>query len=88
MNLLLRDGRDEVARLAVEALPEVRRYLLREKAKRPAMSDFGVRLGGKDQAWIYREEMREVWLQCPEAMGLINRYRAMMSPRAVRKPVR
>ena len=25
----------------------------------------GVKYGGDDQAWYYREEMRDVWLQTP-----------------------
>ena len=60
-------------RAAAASLPEVRRYLLREKAKRPEISHIGVTLGGKDQAWIYREEMRDVWLGSPEAMQVIRR---------------
>lgn len=74
---LVRLGREReatvAARDAVDALPEVRRYLMRERAKRPKISEFGVSIGGKDQAWIYREEMRDVWLECPEALALVKR---------------
>jgi tetratricopeptide (TPR) repeat protein len=61
------------ARDAVAALPEVRRYLMRERAKRPRIDDLGVRVGGKDQAWFYREDMRDVWLESPEALALVRR---------------
>jgi tetratricopeptide (TPR) repeat protein len=65
----------EAARQAARMLPEVRRYLTRERAKRPEIHDFGIRVGGKDQAWIYREAMRDVWLESPDALALITRTR-------------
>jgi tetratricopeptide (TPR) repeat protein len=61
------------ARDAAAALPEVRRYLMRERAKRPRIDAFGVRVGGKDQAWFYREDMRDVWLKSPEALALVRK---------------
>ncbi|HUF72358.1 MAG TPA: hypothetical protein VMR74_05605 [Gammaproteobacteria bacterium] len=65
----------EAARQAVRRLPEVRRYLMRERAARPEIADFGIRIGGKDQAWIYREEMRDVWLENPDVLALIRKTR-------------
>ena len=63
------------SRRAVNTLPEVRRYLMRERARQPRIDPYGVALGSKEQAWIYRDEMREVWVGEPEAMALIRRTR-------------
>lgn len=63
---LYRLGRlDEAAtalELAKRDLPLVPEYLLRERVETPEMNEFGVKLGGEDQAWLYREDMREVWM--------------------------
>ena len=40
-----------------------------------------VALGSKEQAWIYRDEMREVWVGEPEAMALIRRTRPSQGAR-------
>jgi hypothetical protein len=73
----VRMGRDreasEAAQQAVDAFPEVRRYLMRERAKQPKLSPFGITLGGKDQAWLYREDMRDAWLEEPSAMALLKK---------------
>ena len=68
-------GASVAAQLAVDRLPEVRRYLMRERAAQPRMGSYGVALGSKEQAWLYREEMRELWLSEPKAMALIRRTR-------------
>jgi hypothetical protein len=76
---LVRLGRSHeavaAAQIAAERLPEVRRFLLREKAGQPEIKEFGIRIGGKDQAWIYREDMRTVWLETPEALAVIRKAR-------------
>ena len=76
---LVRMGRrneaSEAARHAVNALPEVRRYLMRERARQPRIDPYSVAVGSKEQAWIYRDEMRDVWVGVPEAMALIRRTR-------------
>jgi len=33
----------------------------------------GVTFGGDDQAWIYRDEMRGVWLKTPGAIDWLKR---------------
>lgn len=71
-----------VARQAVKDLPEVRRYLMRERARRPRIDPHGFTLGSKQQAWLYRDEMREVWLEEPEAMALIRRTRPSNAARS------
>lgn len=46
---------------AADHLPLVKDYLLRKRAAKPKLNPRSVRIGGKDQAWIYREEMRDSW---------------------------
>jgi hypothetical protein len=76
---LLRLGRDreaaEAAQHAVDALPEVRRYLMRERAAQPQIDPRGVTFGGKDQAWLYRETMRDLWLRHPTGLALVRKTR-------------
>ena len=75
------DEASDAAQLAVDQLPEVRRYLMRERAARPRMNSYGVALGSKEQAWLYREDMRDLWVNEPEAMALIRRTRPSPSAR-------
>ncbi|WP_462321229.1 SEC-C domain-containing protein [Halochromatium sp.] len=46
---------------AVDRLPRIPRFLLRKRIKRPVLDDAGFTPGGDDQAWLYREAMRDVW---------------------------
>ncbi|WP_242519162.1 SEC-C domain-containing protein [Halochromatium roseum] len=46
---------------AVDRLPRIPRFLLRKRIKRPVLDDAGFTPGGEDQAWLYREAMRDVW---------------------------
>lgn len=76
---LARLGRDReaagAAQHAVDAFPEVRRYLMRERAAQPPIDPVGVTFGGKDQAWLYRKAMRDVWLRHPTALALVRKTR-------------
>jgi tetratricopeptide (TPR) repeat protein len=47
---------------AGEKLPLVLEYLLKEKVPKPSLREGRITIGGKDQAWIYREMMRDTWL--------------------------
>ena len=49
------------------------RYLIREQVARPRTSEFGVSFGGEDEAWIYRESMREAWADTPGALAWLKR---------------
>lgn len=49
--------------------PKVSDFLLRDKPRKPAISQDGVTYGGDDEAWLYRETMREAWQATPEAMA-------------------
>jgi tetratricopeptide (TPR) repeat protein len=51
----------QVLSRAVDRLPRIPRFLLRKRIKRPLLDDAGFTPGGDDQAWLYREAMRDVW---------------------------
>lgn len=53
---------------ALDILPKVPRFLISEKVRKPKIDPVGVMIGGNDQAWLYREEMREVWNATPGAL--------------------
>jgi len=68
----LRAGREAEARAALvpalqsnDFLPEV---LSAEQVRKPKFAPYGVTVGGKDQAWVYREEARDLWLATPGAL--------------------
>ncbi|MGB5735388.1 MAG: hypothetical protein WBM40_13205, partial [Thiohalocapsa sp.] len=55
---------EQAARALHEAmgrLPRIPRFLLRKRIKRPVVNASGFTTGGDDQAWLYREAMRDVW---------------------------
>jgi hypothetical protein len=62
---LYRLGRQEHAARALSAavlrLPRIPRFLLRKRVKRPPPGTAGFTPGADDQAWLYREAMRDVW---------------------------
>lgn len=53
----------EHALKAAEELPLVLDYLYKNKVRPPRIDPLGVMLGGKDQAWLYRDAMRETWMR-------------------------
>lgn len=53
---------------AIEDLPLVASYLVKKRIAKPAISDVGITYGGKDQAWIYRQEMRDEWVHTPDSL--------------------
>lgn len=53
---------------ALAKLPKVPGYLCRERVKQPQVHGHGIEIGGDDQAWWYREEMRGVWQMTPDAL--------------------
>ena len=54
---------------AMERLPKVVRYLIRKRIRQPKVDSQGIRVGGDDQAWLYREDMRDVWEGTPGALA-------------------
>jgi tetratricopeptide (TPR) repeat protein len=51
----------DALRAAKREYPEVLRMLLAAKAKQPRLSPYSVTVGGKDEAWLYREEHLDLW---------------------------
>jgi tetratricopeptide (TPR) repeat protein len=49
-------------------LPKTAQYLLPSRIRRPRVSQGTIEVGGDDQAWLYRDEMRAVWQQTPGAL--------------------
>lgn len=57
-----RTAEAEVAlRDALENLPKIPHFLTAKRVRKPKLDSIGVRVGGDDQAWLYRQEMRDVW---------------------------
>ncbi len=56
---------EEVFHVAARTFPKVVRYLTAARIRKPKVDLNRVTLGGDDQAWIYREEMRKVWKESP-----------------------
>ena len=48
---------------ALDRLPLVPKYLLRDHVAKPTFGKQGMTIGGKEQAWRYRDEMRDVWMR-------------------------
>jgi len=54
-------------------LPKIARALTAKQLARPKVDDGRVNLGGDDQAWLYREAMRDMWLATPGALEWLKR---------------
>jgi tetratricopeptide (TPR) repeat protein len=77
---LYRMGEQEGARAALctaaRRLPRVPHYLTRKRIKQPRLSPLGMIPGGEDQAWMYREAMRDVWEAEPGLLKWMKRVTA------------
>lgn len=77
---LYRLGRQERARSvlskAVHRLPRIPQYLTRKRIKRPRLTPAGIAPSGEDQAWLYREAMRDVWEAEPGILAWLRRLTA------------
>ncbi len=77
---LYRLGRQDRARLvlttAVRRLPRIPHYLTRKRIKRPRLAPAGTLPGVDDQAWMYREAMRDVWEAEPGILAWLRRLTA------------
>ncbi|QTF91284.1 hypothetical protein [Halomonas sp. BM-2019] len=58
---------------AFEALPKVLNYLIADKPQRPKLDPHGMIAGGADQAWYYRQEMRDVYQATPGMLSWLKR---------------
>lgn len=59
---------------AHRALPKVVDYLVAVHKRQPELDPISVRHGGGDQAWRYREAMREIWNSTPGALDWLTRH--------------
>jgi tetratricopeptide (TPR) repeat protein len=77
---LYRLGEQERARAALHRaarrLPRIPHYLTRKRVKQPRLSPMGTTPGGEDQAWMYREAMRDVWESEPGLLQWMKRVTA------------
>ncbi|ANG61797.1 hypothetical protein A8C75_04425 [Marinobacterium aestuarii] len=54
-------GAEAAVREAHADLPYVARYLCLKRIRQPELDEYGITLGGEDQAWLYRDAMRATW---------------------------
>ncbi len=54
-------GAEAAVRAAHADLPHVARYLCLKRIRQPELDESGITLGGEDQAWLYRDLMRDTW---------------------------
>ena len=77
---LYRLGEQERARAVLgtvmKRLPRIPPYLTRQRIKRPRPNPLGPTPGGEDQAWMYREAMRDVWAAEPGILRWLKRVTA------------
>lgn len=59
---------ERALRTAQSDLPKTAQYLLPARIRRPKLQQGTIEVGGDDQAWFYRDEMRSVWQQTPGAL--------------------
>ena len=82
---LFRLGKLEEATVALRRCvtdrPNVPRYLIREQIRRPKLHDLGITVGGNDEAWIYREAMRDAWASTPGALEWLSKVTRQVSAR-------
>jgi tetratricopeptide (TPR) repeat protein len=57
----------------VRTLPRIPEYLLARAPKQPQMGRFGITSGGKEEAWLYRQEMLEVFQGIPGFLDWLRR---------------
>jgi len=46
---------------AMARLPKIVRNLTHKRVRKPKIEAYGIRIGGDDQAWLYRDAMRDEW---------------------------
>ncbi len=56
---------------AAKDRPRVVRALLAVEMARPESDPYGVAVGGEEEAWLYREDMRETWQATPDALEFL-----------------
>lgn len=69
----LQDAEQSI-KVAIEQLPKVAEYLIKTRVAKPEINDFGFNYGGEDQAWLYRQDMREAWKQTPGCLDWLGKW--------------
>ena len=52
---------------------KIAKFLLPAKKAQPKSSEYGIQIGGEEEAWNYRDAMREVWQAAPGAMDWLKK---------------
>jgi len=60
--------------------PYLIEMLINTRVKKPRIDQHGIRVGGPDQAWLYRESMRPVWQATPGAIEWLEQQRKGLEP--------
>ncbi len=76
---LYRLGRSEEALNALtdtnKSSPKIAKWLLPlRKAEPKTTLDYGIQVGGDEEAWLYREDMRDIWDSTPGAMAWLKKH--------------
>ena len=53
--------------------PKIVKFLLPARKAQPKASEYGIQMGGDDEAWRYREDMRDAWESAPGALDWLKR---------------
>jgi tetratricopeptide (TPR) repeat protein len=67
---------------AVGRLPRIPHYLTRKRVRQPTLRTSSVKPGDDDQAWLYREAMRDVWESEPGILTWMKKVAACRESRA------
>jgi len=67
------EAAEQALQQSLEHLPLIAQYLIKARVAQPELSDFGIRYGGEDQAWFYRDEMRDTWVQAKGSLGWLKK---------------
>ncbi|MBU0481054.1 MAG: SEC-C domain-containing protein [Proteobacteria bacterium] len=59
--------------------------LVRERVGRPKVSEMGISIGGRDQAWIYRQDMRNTWQETPGAIDWLKKTASRLKKESEKK---
>ena len=68
-----REEADAALGEAADRSPLVAEHLLRARVPRPELHGPGITVGGPDEAWLYRDEMRAVWINVKGAMSWLKK---------------
>jgi tetratricopeptide (TPR) repeat protein len=66
-----RSEAEKALRAAAADRPLVTEALLAPELEEPGLTPGRVTMGGADEAWLYRESMRDVWLATPGALDFL-----------------